>query len=112
MGQVRPLLISEFAVWARGAKVQLVLLSSCESSRPDSVFRLAQVGIPAAVGFRWEVEEKEAAHFSIELHSELAKKVPLARAFHSSVTAVKRNFPGSPTFASPMLVVQNDEWTS
>lgn len=111
-GQLRPLLISDFAVWAREAKVQLVVLSSCESSRPDSVFRFAQVGVPAVVGFRWEVEENEAAFFTIKLQKKLAEKAPLARAFHSAIAAVKREYPGSPTFASPILVVQNDEWIS
>jgi CHAT domain len=111
-GELRPLAVSDFAVWARQAQVELVLLSSCLSSTPDSVFRLAQVGIPAVVGFRWEVEENEAAYFTGHLHRELAKKAPLARAFHAAISAVRRDFPGSPTFASPMLVVQNDEWTS
>jgi len=110
-GQLRLLPISDFADWSREAKLQLVILSSCESSRPDSVFRLAQVGIPAAIGFRWEVADGEAAYFTGKLHDGLAKKVPLARAFHAALSEVRREYLGSPTFASPMLVIQDDEWT-
>jgi hypothetical protein len=110
-GQLMPLAIADFAAWARDAGVQLVLLSSCQSSTPDAVFRLAQVGIPAAVGFRWEVQDDEAAYFTGRLHGRLAGEAPLARAFHAALCAVRATYPKTPTFASPMLIVQNDEWT-
>jgi len=110
-GLLAPLAISDFATLARGASVQLVLLSSCQSSSPDAVFRLAQVGIPAVIGFRWEVEDTEAAYFTGQLHKLLADSTPLARAFHMALCAVRRKYPQTPTFASPMLVVQNEEWT-
>ena len=110
-GQLVPLAIRDFAAWARDAGVQLVLLSSCQSSTPDAVFRLTQVGIPAAIGFRWEVQDDEAAYFMGQLHGMLARADPLAHAFHAAVCAVRREYPATPTFASPMLIVQNDEWT-
>jgi CHAT domain-containing protein len=110
-GQLAPLAISEFASLARDAGVHLVLLSSCQSSTPDAVFRLAQVGIPAVIGFRWEVDDNEAPCFTAHVHRSLADAVPLARAFHGALCEVRRTYPGSPTFASPMLVVQNEEWT-
>jgi hypothetical protein len=110
-GQLKLLAIGEFARWARSAGVQLVLLSSCQSSTPDAVFRLAQAGIPAAIGFRWEVEDKEAAYFTGQLHEMLASAEPLARAFHAALCAVRTEYPLTPTFASPMLVAQNEEWT-
>jgi hypothetical protein len=110
-GQLVPLAMRAFAAWARGAGVQLVLLSSCQSSSPDAVFRLAQAGIPAVIGFRWEVDDKEAAYFTGRLHKILANSTPLARAFHAAICAVQTLYPGTPTFASPMLVVQNEEWT-
>ena len=106
-----PLPIRDFAGWARDAGVQLVLLSSCESSTPEAVFRLAQAGIPAAIGFRWEVDDEEAAYFTGQLHELLAAGQSLARAFHAALCAVRKEYQGTPTFASPMLVVQNDEWT-
>jgi hypothetical protein len=111
-GELMPLAIGDFAAWARDAGVQLVLLSSCQSSTPDAVFRLAQVGIPAAIGFRWEVQDDEAAFFTGQLHGMLAGAAPLADAFHAALSAVRTRYPKTPTFASPMLIVQNDEWTA
>ncbi len=110
-GKLVPLAIRDFAEWARDAGVRLVLLSSCQSSSPDAVFRLAQAGIPAAIGFRWEVDDREAAYFTGRLHEMLAGAEPLARAFHAALCAVRQEYKQTPTFASPMLVVQNDEWT-
>lgn len=110
-GELMPLRMSEFAGWGRKAGVQLVILSSCESSAPEAVFRLSQAGIPAVIGFRWEVNDTEAAFFTGHVHKALAEGVPLARAFHVAVSAVRAEYEGSPTFASPMLAVQDDEWT-
>jgi len=110
-GELMFLRMSEFAGWGRKAGVQLVILSSCESSAPEAVFRLSQAGIPAAIGFRWEVNDTEAAFFTGHVHKALAGGVPLARAFHIAVSAVRAEYEGSPTFASPMLAVQDDEWT-
>ena len=111
-GEVLPLRMSEFAAWGRKAGVQLVMLSSCESSGPEAVFRLSQAGIPAVIGFRWEVNDTEAAFFTGQVHNKLAQRVSLARAFHVAVSAVRDQHPLSPTFVSPMLVVQDDEWTT
>jgi hypothetical protein len=110
-GQLLPLPISEFARWSSQAKPGLVLLSSCSSSTPDAVFRVAQAGIPAVIGFRWEVNDGEAGRFTQHLHGALAGNVPLARAFHGAVGAVRSAYPDSPTFASATLIVQNEEWT-
>jgi hypothetical protein len=111
-GELKPLRMSEFATWGRKAGVQLVILSSCESSGPEAVFRLSQTGIPAVIGFRWEVNDKEAAFFTGRVHKALAEGLPLARAFYVAVNAVGNEYEKSPTFASPMLAVQDDEWTN
>ncbi|MGP0089137.1 MAG: CHAT domain-containing protein [Xanthobacteraceae bacterium] len=110
-GKVVPLSIHDFANWARHCELRLVLLSSCQSSSPDAIFRLAQAGIPSVIGFRWEVDDKEAAFFTQSLHHQLAKQVSLARAFHRAVSESQTKYPASPTFASAMLVVQGEEWT-
>ncbi|WP_207483959.1 CHAT domain-containing protein [Arenibaculum pallidiluteum] len=111
-GQLVLLPIEAFAKWVSKAGVRLVILSSCESSSPEAVFRLAQVGVPAVIGFRWEVPDAEAAYFTSELHLALAQRKSLARAFHYAVSALKAKYPGSPTFASPMLVVQEESWAT
>jgi CHAT domain-containing protein len=80
-----PMLVSDFARAAYEGDVRLVILSSCESSSPNAVFRLAQAGIPAAIGFHWEVDDKEAAEFTAELHRALANDEPVGRAFYKAV---------------------------
>ncbi|THK35604.1 CHAT domain-containing protein [Ensifer sp. MPMI2T] len=110
-GQLAPLEIRTFARWARESEIRLVLLSSCQSSSPDAIFRLAQAGIPAVIGFRWEVEDREASFFTQCLHRELAQQVAIARAFHHAVSETRTKYPKSPTFASPMLLAQNEDWT-
>jgi CHAT domain len=105
-----PMLVSDFAGAAYEGHVRLVILSSCESSSPDAVFRLAQAGIPAAIGFRWEVDDKEAAEFTGKLHRALANDEPVGRAFHKAVQFIKATHLTSPTFASPVLMVQDDMW--
>jgi hypothetical protein len=110
-GKLAMLEIGAFARWARESQLRLVVLSSCQSSSPDAVFRLAQAGIPAVIGFRWEVDDQEASYFTQCLHQELAKNIAMARAFHHAVSLTRTNYPRSPTFASPMLLAQNEEWT-
>jgi CHAT domain-containing protein len=105
-----PMRVSDFAGAAYAGHVRLVVLSSCESSSSDAVFRLAQAGVPAAIGFRWEVDDREAAEFTAELHRALADDEPVGRAFHKAVSLIKATHLTSPTFASPVLMVQDEKW--
>jgi hypothetical protein len=105
-----PMRVQDFAQAAQKGGVRLIILSSCESSSPDAIFRLAQAGVPAAIGFRWEVDDKEAAEFTAALHRALADDEPIGRAFHIAVQRLKAKHIDSPTFASPVLMVQDDTW--
>jgi CHAT domain-containing protein len=105
-----PMRVQDFAQAAKKGEVRLIILSSCESSSPDGIFRLAQAGVPAAIGFRWEVDDKEAAEFTAALHRALADDEPIGRAFHIAVQRLKAKHIDSPTFASPVLMVQDETW--
>jgi hypothetical protein len=105
-----PMRVQDFAQAARNGNTRLVVLSCCESSSPDAIFRLAQAGVPAAIGFRWEVDDKEAAEFTAALHQALAHDEPVGRAFHLAVQRLKAKHVDSPTFASPILMVQDETW--
>jgi len=105
-----PLRIQDFAEAAQRGGARLIVLSSCESASPDAVFRLAQTGVSAAIGFRWEVDDKEAAEFTSFLHTGLAAGEPVGRAFHRAVSQLRKSHIDSPTFASPLLVIQDEEW--
>src|SRR6202011_5443879 len=71
------------------------------------VFRVAQEGVPAIIGFRWEVKTSEATQFTARLHQMLAGGAPLGRAY---LDAVRVLTPDCPAFHSAMLVVQQDPW--
>jgi hypothetical protein len=99
--------VSRFAQAACRGQASLVILSSCEGASPSGVFRLAQEGVPAAIGFRWEVISSDAATFCAALHTELAAGRPLGRAYHEAVHLLS---PDNPAFISTMLVVQREAW--
>jgi hypothetical protein len=106
-GKLVGMSMADFALAARQGGVSLVILSSCEGASPRGVFRLAQEGVPAAIGFRWEVMSGDAAKFSACLHEKLAGSMPLGRAYHEAVHKLTSD---SPAFLSAMLVVQQDGW--
>jgi hypothetical protein len=105
-GQLSALPVSEFAklVWNR---TRLVVMSSCEGTSSQALFRLAQFQAQAVAGFRWEVMSGEARRFSKRLHEELASGQPLGRAYGS---AVQHLGPDCPAFMSAMLIVQQSAW--
>lgn len=110
--RLQRLSISDFAQLVRQEELKLIILSSCQSSSPDGVFRLVQAGIPAAVGFNWKIDDDEAPYFTYRLHEQLAKQVPLAQAFHCAVSAAQMKYGDTSTFASPMLLVQDKVWAN
>ncbi|PWC35112.1 CHAT domain-containing protein [Azospirillum sp. TSO22-1] len=99
--------MERFAQMLRKGRVSLLILSSCEGTSSSSIFRAAQEGVPATIGFRWEVLSREAAKFTRCLHEKLADRQPLGRAYLEAVRALT---PDSPAFLSAMLVVQQDPW--
>ena len=102
--------VADFAQAAVEGRTGLVVLSSCESSTPDTVFRMAQAGAPAVIGFRWEVDDAEASMFTATLHEHLAAGMPLAQAYQAAVSRLRGDRLSSPTFASPILAVQDESW--
>jgi CHAT domain-containing protein len=99
--------MSDFAKLLRKAGVTLLVLSSCEGATSHSLFRLAQEGIPAVIGFRWEVKSSEATDFSVCLHDNLAEGMSLGKAYLHAVQTLTQD---RPAFLSSMLVVQEDNW--
>jgi hypothetical protein len=51
------------SVWLRTAQSNLVFLSSCYKSR-EAAFAFAKQGVPAIIGFQWDVEDDMAAEFT------------------------------------------------
>jgi hypothetical protein len=99
--------MGRFARAAREAGTGLLILSSCEGASSHGVFRAAQEGVPATIGFRWEVLSSDATKFSRRLHEDLAASKPLGRAYFDALRVLT---PDSPAFLSAMLVVQHEAW--
>ncbi|MCK1481026.1 CHAT domain-containing protein [Bradyrhizobium sp. 197] len=106
-GELTSMSMSRFAQILRRGRVRLLVLCSCEGASSQGVFRVAQEGVPAAVGFRWEVKTSEATQFAEQLHQRLAGGAPLGRAY---LEAVRKLTADSPAFLSTILAVQQDHW--
>jgi hypothetical protein len=109
VGQLEKLRIRDFADMASRAGARLVILSSCESSSVDAIARLAQYGISSVIGFRWEVLDSASKIFTSHLYKKLAAHEPLARAFLLALKEIMQREVNTPTFASPVLMLQ-DNW--
>ncbi|SEF13979.1 CHAT domain-containing protein [Burkholderia sp. WP9] len=99
--------MERFAQILRRGRVNLLVLSSCEGASSQSLFRVAQEGVPATVGFRWEVKSKDARAFCGRLHEKLASGAPIGKAYLDALHVLT---PDNPAFLSAMLVVQQDAW--
>jgi hypothetical protein len=106
-GELTSMSMSRFAQILRQGRVKLLVLCSCEGASSHGVFRVAQEGVPAIVGFRWEVKTSEAIQFAEHLHQRLAGGAPLGRAY---LDALRKLTADSPAFLSAILVVQQDHW--
>jgi len=109
-GELVGLSMEDFAPTLREAGVKLLVLSSCEGASSYGLFRVAQEGIPATIGFRWEVMSEDATRFSKRLHENLAQGMPLGTGYLDAVRVLLK--PKSPAFLSTMLVVQQDTWAA
>jgi hypothetical protein len=112
-GTIIPYDAEDFARLAAEADVGLVILSSCEGTSCRALSRMASYGVPAVAGFRWPVDDSDAAIFTPALHEELrggGQPVPIIRAFHEALLRLKSNTAGWLSWFSPVLMVQHSEW--
>jgi hypothetical protein len=105
--ELTSLSMDRFAQILRRGRVALLVLSSCEGASSQSLFRVAQEGVPATIGFRWEVMSDEAEKFSERLHDNLARGKSIGKAYLDALRALTQD---RPAFLSAMLVVQQDAW--
>jgi len=99
--------IKEFGQWLRIAKTQLVFLSSCNSSSEYFVFELANNGVPAIIGFRWDLDDLRAAEYTNKFYNHIfIEKDMLEHAFLKTRQEMYRDHRRDRIWASPMLVMQ------
>lgn len=112
-GQLKGYSADDFAQRAAQARARLVVLSSCENCSCRSLLKMASFGVPAVIGFRWPVDDEDAASFTPNLHKALyQQKLSLMRAFQDAVFKLKENAGGRITPFSPILLIQPDSWHS
>lgn len=98
--------VGVFSSWLRDAHTRFVYLSSCQSSEAGFIFEIARAGIPAILGFRWEVEDDgAAAHSKIFYKHLLGARRQLEHAFFKTRCELHQADEQNPTWASPMLIV-------
>ncbi len=52
-------------------RTQLLFLSSCRSASADIVNQAVGKGVPAVVGFRWQIDDAPASRFAAEFYRRL-----------------------------------------
>jgi CHAT domain-containing protein len=88
--------------------VGLVFLSSCQSSSESIVFGLAEQSVPAIIGFRWPIRDDLALAFAKDFYEAIiVSGIHLGPAFVKARRNLSDNFPLTPHWFAPVLVVQN-----
>lgn len=98
--------INRFAQWLREAKIRLIYLSSCESSKVKFVHKLAESGVPSVLGFRWDIDDAKAAEHAEIFYEQLFAERSLENAFLKTRQKVHDKNPEHIIWASPVLVMQ------
>ena len=97
---------STLGKWLRDAENRFIYLSSCHSSEEDFVFALASHGVPAIIGFRWDIDDDKAEEYTTFFYRRLFEKKSLEYAFLESRKYMNEKYEGNPIWAAPMLVMQ------
>lgn len=101
-----PMNIADFSKLLRLAQARFLYLSSCQSSEDDFVFQLANRGIPAILGFRWEIDDDKAEKYALKFYEYLFKYRSLEQAFLEARTYAYRKYKKNRIWASPLLILQ------
>ena len=88
--------------------VGLVYLSSCQSSSESIVFGLADQSVPAIIGFRWPIRDDLALAFARGFYEAIiVGGTHLGPAFVAARRNLNANYPHTPHWFAPVLIVQN-----
>jgi CHAT domain len=103
----------DFARCACSARARLVYHSSCSGGSAQAVVHLAQYGVPHVLGFRWDVNDEEAAEFARGFYTTLNRPPhTICSALRTVCGDLFDRFKGQkPIWASPIFVAQSEDWT-
>ncbi|MFX0196433.1 MAG: CHAT domain-containing protein [Candidatus Hodarchaeota archaeon] len=97
--------IEQFSLWLRAARTRFIYLSACHTSEDDFIFEVARNGIPAVMGFRWDVEDDKAAKFAECFYMHLFKGKSLEHALLEARRDSYSYWEKNIIWASPILVL-------
>jgi CHAT domain len=112
-GEAEQLVAESFAKLASKGGTRLVYLSSCQGSSANSVATLAQRDVPCVLGFRWDVEDAEAADFATTFYEGLFEKgLSICKAFRDACFGGYKpaDIETSHIWVSPILASQSENW--
>lgn len=103
---IKPVKIEVFSKDLRQAEPNFIYLSSCYSSGADFVFHLANIGIPAILGFRWSIEDEIAGECAQIFYQYLFTTKNLEEAFLKTRRDIHDKYEKNKIWAAPLLVYQ------
>jgi CHAT domain len=112
-GEAEELIAESFADLAAKSGAQLVYLSSCQGSSANSVASLAQREVPCVLGFRWDVDDADAADFAKRFYGGLfQERLSVCKAFRDACFGGYRpsDIETSRIWVSPILASQSENW--
>jgi hypothetical protein len=106
LGQPEAMDVAEFCAYFRSPR--LLYFSSCESSEESFVSALEKSNVPAAVCFRWQVDDEKASQYTQSFYQQLFSKQrqSLEDAFLSARVEMHKKYPRDRIWAAPVLVMQ------
>jgi hypothetical protein len=103
--------MATFGDWLQQGEAKLVYLSSCNSSEADAAFTLARCGVPAVIGFRWDLDDRLAAKYAKKFYEKLfLKTLCVDKAFLAARCSIHKKYMKDRIWAAPILLIQNDDW--
>ncbi|MFQ5758589.1 MAG: CHAT domain-containing protein [Candidatus Bathyarchaeia archaeon] len=104
--QLDALYVEELGNLVEESSIRLVFLSSCQSAEMDFVSELVKRMIPAVVGFRWVVDDKQAKNHALTFYKNLFERRSLEQAFVETRRQMRSTYFKQRIWVSPVLVVK------
>ena len=113
LGQAVGFPIDEFAELAAATEARFVYLSACRGSSTRSLQSFVAQGVPHALGFRCNVEDKRAAALASAFYSSLFESRSLCRSFRAACAEARRCLETDeedPIWVTPIMLAQTADW--
>lgn len=104
--ELDPLYVEELGNLVEKSSIRLVFLSSCQSAKMEFVSELVKNRIPAVIGFRWVVDDRQAKKHAMVFYKNLFEKRSLEQGFVKTRREMRSEYSKQRIWVSPVLVVK------